>query len=69
MREDNLLLSDQKALKKAAKYICNLKEGLCPMVVEKSECNTICSLETVPWQCWLALFRDSATAELHNTES
>jgi hypothetical protein len=58
--EENSVLADRQALEKAAKYICNLKDGLCPMVVEKIECRTVCTLETLPWECWLALFKEIA---------
>ena len=37
MDEKISLPSDNLALEKAAKYICNLKDGLCPMIVEKAE--------------------------------
>ena len=63
MKNQTLLLSDSKALEKAAKYICNLKDGLCPMVVEKMACNALCTHDTLPWHCWLNLFKKSSAAE------
>lgn len=51
-------------LEKAAKYICNTLDGRCPMVAERYACPTACTLDTVPWQCWIAYFRgQQATAE------
>jgi len=44
----------ERALEKAAKIICNLKIGCCP-VKEKNfpGCPCECHEEIVPWQCWL----------------
>lgn len=50
-------------LEKAAKYICNSLDGLCPMVAESYACPTDCTLDTVPWQCWIAYFRGQQSAE------
>jgi hypothetical protein len=47
----------KQALANAAKYICNLKCGLCPLVVEEFHCEFECSLETLPWKCWRYYFR------------
>ena len=58
MKDAAFTSSDRRALEKAAKYICNLKDGLCPMVVENMQCRSVCTLETLPWQCWVVLFRD-----------
>ena len=52
-----------KALEKAAKYICTLKCGRCPLVEERFPCQTECSTETLPWRCWLAYFIHKALAE------
>ncbi|MCK9293909.1 MAG: hypothetical protein M0P70_02405 [Desulfobulbaceae bacterium] len=52
-----------KALEKAAKYICTIKCGLCPMVVENIPCPQECNLETLPWQCWFAYFRAQSREE------
>lgn len=52
-----------KALEKAAKYICTLKCGLCPLVVENSPCPQECDLDTPPWQCWVAYFRAQSLQE------
>ena len=45
-----------RALEKAAKYVCTMKCGLCPLVVEQYPCPRRCTLATKPWQCWLAYF-------------
>lgn len=47
-----------KALARAAKYVCNLRCGLCPMrEPDFKGCPTACSEETRPWQCWVAHFK------------
>jgi len=46
-----------KALEDAAKYICTMKSGMCPMAVEKFPCPHTCSVEVRPWQCWIAYFQ------------
>ena len=51
---------DDLVLEKAAKYICNVKCGLCPMVVEGTPCFQKCGLDTLPWQCWLFYFKELA---------
>ncbi|MDF1577225.1 MAG: hypothetical protein RQ753_08160 [Desulfurivibrionaceae bacterium] len=53
--------NDVALLEKAAKYICNFREGLCPMVVEGFSCKWPCSEETLPWQCWIELFKEQLT--------
>ena len=45
-----------RALERAAKYICTINCGRCPMVVEGFPCPQRCTLRTRPWQCWLAFF-------------
>jgi hypothetical protein len=52
-----------KALEKAAKYICTIKCGLCPMVVENIPCPGECNLESLPWQCWFAYFQAQSREE------
>ncbi|HIJ79680.1 MAG: hypothetical protein OEY01_13170 [Desulfobulbaceae bacterium] len=47
---------DNLALEMAAKYICTIKCGQCPLVVEKFPCPQKCTLDVLPWQCWLAYF-------------
>jgi len=43
------------ALEKAAKIICNMKVGLCPIQEENfSGCHCTCNDEVRPWQCWVA---------------
>ncbi|WP_339135403.1 MAG: hypothetical protein WGN25_17835 [Candidatus Electrothrix sp. GW3-4] len=45
----------ERALEKAAKMICTLKCGLCPIREENfSGCPWQCTEETRPWQCWVA---------------
>jgi hypothetical protein len=55
--------TELKALEKAAKYICTMKCGLCPMVVENIPCPQQCDLETAPWRCWFAYFRSQSQQE------
>jgi hypothetical protein len=52
----------EKVLEMAAKYICNLLDGLCPMVVEKHPCPANCTLATLPWHCWIDYFQAGAAA-------
>jgi len=50
------------ALEKAAKMICNLKSGLCPMREENfSGCPRACTEDTRPWQCWVAYLNEPTT--------
>ncbi len=45
---------EEKALIKAAKLICDLKSGLCPMNEPGfSGCPQSCSEDIRPWQCWV----------------
>jgi hypothetical protein len=60
MKRMNRFYADKNALEKAAKYICTLKCGLCPMVVEGFHCEFKCSLETMPWKCWRYYFKHIA---------
>ncbi|MBU0483144.1 MAG: hypothetical protein KKB30_01350 [Proteobacteria bacterium] len=60
MDQAKQLDDENPALENAAKYICNLKCGLCPMVVEGFHCEFECSLETAPWKCWRYYFRQIA---------
>ncbi|MEW6426671.1 MAG: hypothetical protein AB1568_01415 [Thermodesulfobacteriota bacterium] len=53
---------DALALEKAAKYICTLRCGRCPMVVEHFPCPRECDLDTAAWQCWVVFFRRRAAA-------
>lgn len=45
------------ALEDAAKYICTMKCGMCPMAVEQFPCPQVCTLDVRPWQCWIAYFQ------------
>ncbi len=49
--------NESDSLEKAAKYICTTLDGLCPMAAERYACPTDCTLDTLPWQCWIAYFR------------
>lgn len=51
---------DKNAMEHAAKYICTLKCGLCPMVEEGFSCRAECGIETRPWRCWIDFFMESA---------
>ncbi|MDH5298490.1 MAG: hypothetical protein OEV91_05675 [Desulfobulbaceae bacterium] len=53
----------EQALEKAAKMICNLKCGVCPIREKDFQgCLLPCGEETRPWQCWVAHFK-SQTGE------
>ena len=53
-------VSDQ-ALQRAAKKICNLKCGLCPIREEGfTGCLVTCHEEVRPWQCWVSHFKKLA---------
>ncbi|WP_457573238.1 hypothetical protein [Desulfolithobacter sp.] len=44
----------EKALEKAAKLICTLKCGLCPIrEPDFSGCPFTCTEDIRPWQCWV----------------
>ena len=49
--------ADNAALESAAKYICTMKCGMCPMTVEQFPCPQSCTLDVQPWQCWISYFR------------
>ncbi len=57
MEPERKFTYDQAALERAAKYICTAKCGVCPLMVEKFTCPTVCGTDTLPWQCWLAFFK------------
>jgi hypothetical protein len=59
---------EELALEQAAKYICNLLGGLCPLVVEEHRCRTPCDLDTLPWQCWIDYFQ-AATASRQKADT
>lgn len=54
--------NETATLEKAAKYICTTLDGQCPMAAEKYACPTDCTLETVPWRCWISYFREQRDA-------
>lgn len=50
----------ERALEKAAKMICTMKLGLCPVRESNfTGCPSICQEDTLPWQCWVAYFRET----------
>ncbi len=50
-------LNDQ-ALEKAAKKICNLQCGRCPIKEEDfAGCSVDCDEEVRPWRCWVTHFK------------
>ena len=54
----------ESALEKAAKVVCNLKCGLCPIHEEGfSGCPYECREEILPWQCWAAHFKEITISE------
>jgi hypothetical protein len=62
--EEGTIMNSQKstprstgAIEDAAKYICTMKCGMCPMAVEQFPCPQPCTLEVLPWQCWIAYFQ------------
>ena len=59
MNNESSYDADAKALERAAKYICNLQDGLCPMAVEDFHCRSTCDSYTLPWKCWVMLFKES----------
>ncbi len=50
------------ALEKAAKIICNLKCGLCPLREEDfTGCSYVCDEGIRPWRCWVAHLRERSS--------
>lgn len=42
------------ALEKAAKMICTMKLGACPLQEDNfSGCSSNCHVNILPWQCWV----------------
>jgi hypothetical protein len=50
--------NETATLEKAAKYICTTLDGQCPMAAERYVCPAACTLDTIPWQCWISYFRE-----------
>ncbi len=47
------------SLEHAAKMICNLKCGLCPVREERFRgCPSECTEDIRPWRCWVAFLKD-----------
>lgn len=58
MKSEEIL---EVALEKAAKVICNLKCGFCPIQEEDfSGCPWECREKTLPWQCWVVHLKQRA---------
>ena len=57
MEREKIQRRSTRALEDAAKYICTMRCGLCPMAAEGFPCPQPCSEETRPWQCWIAYFQ------------
>jgi hypothetical protein len=56
LRNNNV---SETALIHAAKIICNLKCGLCPMQEDNfSDCTYTCNEDIRPWQCWVAYLKE-----------
>lgn len=64
--KEKMMIGEKKALEMAAKYICNLRDGLCPMVVENYRCLSDCGPETLPWRCWIDHFLAASGAKEGN---
>jgi hypothetical protein len=48
-------------LEKAAKIICTMKLGLCPLLEENfSGCPSVCHEDVLPWQCWVSYLLETA---------
>lgn len=44
----------EHALEKAAKMICTMKLGACPLQEDNfSGCPSNCHVNVLPWQCWV----------------
>lgn len=55
---------DLAALERAAKFICLLKCGLCPIrEPDFSGCPHECTEDVRPWQCWIHYFRNVIAGE------
>jgi len=61
VRQGEEILVIWRALEEAAKMICTLKCGRCPLREETFRgCPGECSEEVRPWQCWVAHFMEQA---------
>ncbi|MCW5210924.1 hypothetical protein VU03_04265 [Desulfobulbus sp. N3] len=59
--QDFKVEASELALEKAAKMICTMKIGLCPLHEENfSGCHCTCHEEIRPWQCWVIHFKSIA---------
>ncbi len=65
--KEKMVSAERKTLEMAAKYICNLRDGLCPMVVENYRCLSACGPETQPWRCWIDHFQTVSGAKAAKT--
>ena len=54
LMQDFKVQTTELALEKAAKMICTMKVGVCPIHEENfSGCHCTCHEEIRPWQCWV----------------
>ena len=54
----------ERALEQAAKIICTLKCGICPIREDNfSGCPFICDEEIRPWQCWVVHLLEVASTQ------
>ncbi len=61
---------DSMALVRAAKVICDLKSGLCPInEAVFSGCPFVCGEETRPWQCWVVCLRVGVERDVTEEEA
>lgn len=62
--QENKEKTTELALEKAAKMICDLKSGICPVREENfAGCPDSCHEEIIPWRCWVLHLKDIAQAE------
>jgi len=63
-RQGEEILEVGRALEEAAKMICILKCGRCPLGEKTFQgCPGECNEEVRPWQCWVAHFIELARAK------
>ena len=61
MQADKHVENLERALEKAAKMICTMKCGLCPVREDNFPgCPYRCHEDILPWQCWVAYLRTLA---------
>lgn len=51
----------ERALEKAAKIICSLQAGRCPVKEEHFPgCPSVCNEDSLPWKCWVSYLQATA---------